>query len=124
MKYERHIDGLTTSLKIGHHSEVIERGERGDVIHVHAAYDYEPSQAWIIVIDRDSVLQFHHDQTDTLLLLLEWKDGDTTKEAATLYKVDPQTRQQNVRANRRISTSVVARIKIAISENRLKVENE
>ncbi len=119
--YERHIDGIPAALKTGRRAERTERDERGDVVRVHPAHDYEPAQAWVVVKDGGGVLQFHHEQTMALLKAIDPVsiNEDPGENLATLYKVDPRRQERNVRANRRIDATVMRRIESAMSNGLL-----
>ncbi len=118
--YDRHIDGIPAALKTARRAERTERDESEEIVRVHPAHDYEPAQAWAVVKDAGGTLWIHHDQTDELLQQLlppedaEPGDAELGEEVATLYKVNPNMQSNNVRANRRIHASVVARIETAM----------
>lgn len=125
MNYKRHIERLPAALKTATRAAQTLRDDDGKEIGTRPAEDYEPAQAWIIVKDAGGVLWFHHDQTGELLRQLVSPERDEPggvelgEEMATLYKVDPLRRERNVRANRRIGMTVMARIDGAIADGTL-----
>lgn len=129
-KYKRHIERLPAALKTATRVAQTLRDEKGNEIGTRPAEDYEPAQAWAVVKDTGETLWVHHDQTGDLLRQLvppgndEPEGVELGEEIATLYKVNPNMQSNNVRANHRIHATILTQIKTAISQNRLKVENE
>ncbi len=119
--YELHLNQIPAALRTARRAAVILRDENGNETGSLPAHDYAPAQGWVLILDAGRTHEFHHDETDALLRLLEPEDvyAETGELIALLYKVDPRRPKENVRATKRINSAALTRIEVAIESGEL-----